>query len=132
MRETNRMEYIQCHVRRQREGERRKEEEGEKEEEEEEGGGGRGKEGGGGGHEQHTLCKICCVSWIHACTFLINLVVLLYSKISPFACGGRPLALPLVVAVAVGVAPGAFVVDCGPLVVVRCTSAASSSSNCSR
>ena len=33
MRETNRMGYIQCHVRRQREGERRKEE-GEKEEEE--------------------------------------------------------------------------------------------------
>ena len=87
MRETNRMEYIQCHVRRQREGEN----------EEEEGGGGgrrrqgegRRKEGGGGGHEQHTLCKICCVV-IHTYTFLMNLVVLLLSKRSPFiACVGR-------------------------------------------
>ena len=83
MRETNRMEYIQCHVRRQREGERKREKE-------EEGGGGKGKEGGGGGdHEQHTLCKICCVSWIHTYTFLINLVLLLFSKRSPFACVGN-------------------------------------------
>ena len=69
------------------------------------GGGGRRQGEGIGGHEQHTLCKICCVSWIHTYTFLMNLVLLLYSKTSPFVCRGGPLAFPLVVGIGVGVAP---------------------------